>query len=929
MKFILLALLLTVGLASRAQYRLGGKVIDATDGQPLLGTTVTLTRSGDDKPVAGRSTDADGAFEFKNLEAGKYVVAVSFIGYKTQQRQVTLDKDVSLPTIRIKADTRDLAEVKVAGVLTRQEQRGDTTVFNADAFKVNPDASTEDLLKKMPGISISGDEVKAHGETVKRVLVDGKEFFGSDPTIALRNISADMVDKIEVYDRESDQSKFSGFSDGDDEKTINIMTKMGVAKGRFGNVYAGYGSDDRYEAAANLNFFHGDKRISIIGSANNINTQNFGRGDFMGVMNNSGINKVASLGFNAANSWDEKGKLEVSYFYGNTQNDNESSGLREYYLASADDSLRTYADMDDSHSENNNHRVNVRGEWKLSEKNQINLWLGSSWQNNDRDNLSSGIDRYDGNYFARDSMNSFNSNKGLSFQADLTWNHQLNKPQRTISTRLSATINNNDADGNTFKLNQYNYSPHNDVIAYQLNTNNSDSYTLGARLVYTEPFIADRLSGMISYSPNYTHSNGDKRVLADTVATPTELPSNFEFSPTLSSKKTTEYIRQQAGVGLNLKLSDIRITAQVAIQNSQLKGDQEYPVAFTTDRTFFNVLPSLHIRSGKRGSSKMLRFRYRTSTSAPSVTQMQDIVDVSNTRVYTAGNSQLKQQYSHQLWFHAMKSNPKTSHSFFAMCMMTLTDDYVAKTSMICDRDTVLSQYDNLLLPAGTQFDRYENLDGYYSMRANVNYGMPVSWLGSNVNFTLGADLSVVPSLYNQVKSKSNTYKMNGGLTIGSSFSENVDFTVAYNGSYNILQSNSARTQSYNYYSHTISCTANFIFFSHFVLNNSLSNQLTQGMGDDYDNNYIMWNAAVAYKFLSGRRAEIRFKVNDILDSNKSVSRQLSTTYVQTKNTTVIPRYFMLTFTYKLKSIGQQRQDDRHFGPGGPMGPPPGGMRPM
>ena len=146
MKFILLALLLTVGLASRAQYRLGGKVIDATDGQPLLGTTVTLTRSGDDKPVAGRSTDADGAFEFKNLEAGKYVVAVSFIGYKTQQRQVTLDKDVSLPTIRIKADTRDLAEVKVAGVLTRQEQRGDTTVFNADAFKVNPDASTEDLL---------------------------------------------------------------------------------------------------------------------------------------------------------------------------------------------------------------------------------------------------------------------------------------------------------------------------------------------------------------------------------------------------------------------------------------------------------------------------------------------------------------------------------------------------------------------------------------------------------------------------------------------------------------------------------------------------------------------------------------------------------------------------------------------------------------
>ena len=162
----------------------------------------------------------------------------------TKNIEIT-DADVTVPTIRLKPANKNIDEVKVAATLTRQEQRGDTSVYNAAAFKVNPDATTEDLLKKMPGITVENGNVKAQGENVKRVLVDGKEFFGSDPSIALKNISADMVDKIEVYDRDNDQAKFTGFSDGNEEKTINIMTKMGISKGRFGKVYAGYGSNDK------------------------------------------------------------------------------------------------------------------------------------------------------------------------------------------------------------------------------------------------------------------------------------------------------------------------------------------------------------------------------------------------------------------------------------------------------------------------------------------------------------------------------------------------------------------------------------------------------------------------------------------------------------------------------------------------------------
>lgn len=923
MKTILSSLLIVLSCAfAQAQYHVAGKVIDAGDGQSMPSATVTIANIGA-KPH-GQSTDPDGRYEFKNMPKGKYVISVSFIGYSPMTKNIEItDADVTVPTIRLKPDNKNIDEVKVAATLTRQEQRGDTSVYNAAAFKVNPDATTEDLLKKMPGITVENGNVKAQGENVKRVLVDGKEFFGSDPSIALKNISADMVDKIEVYDRDNDQAKFTGFSDGNEEKTINIMTKMGISKGRFGKVYAGYGSNDRYEAGGNINLFSGDKRISFVGSANNINSRDFNSNDIMNVMSGSGINTIGSLGVNVANQWGEKAKLEASYFYNRMKNKNDANSTREYYLESDDDSLRIYNDSDIARSTNNNHQISVRSSCEIDSLNSLIFNLSSGWQGNDRTSTSSGADYYNGNYFAIDSMHNNNDNSGVSLRADLTWRHRLAKPLRTFSVRVNTSLTNTDADGNTFKLNEYHYKPQNNVIAHQQNNTDNSSYQIGASIVYTEP-IVENISAMINYSPTFTYSSGDKQVFADTVVTKNDLPSNYIFSPTLSNKKTTEYQQHKGGLGLNIRMgNNARATLQVDLQNSNLRGEQEYPMAFSTNRTFFNVMPSFNFRMGRRQDGTMVRVRYRTNTNAPSVAQMQDVVDVSNTRRYSSGNSALNEQYTHSLMFHIMKSNTKTSHTLFAMGRATITKNYIATSSTIANNDSTLVEYNNIVLPQGTQFDRPVNLNGYYSLDARLNYGLPVNWLGSNVNFGLNANMSTIPSLYNGIKSKNNTYKLNGDITIGSSFSENVDFTLSYNGGYNILRSDASMTSNYNYYSHSLSLNTNFIILNRIVFNNSLSHQMTDGMGKEFDNSYLMWNAALGCKFLAGNRAELRLKVYDILDVNKSVSRNLSTTYVQTTNSTVLQRYLMLTFTYKLKSIGQQTNKpyDRR------MGPPPGGMR--
>ena len=278
--------------------KVSGKVVDSRDRQPLIGATAFVTPTNGGKPQA-QGTDANGQFSIVNLRSGTYDLKIVFVGYANYEKKLTLKSETpeqNLGTIRLKAEDLEIEEVKAVGTMVRQEQRGDTTVFNAAAFKVNPDATTEDLLKKVPGMQVKDGSVTHGGETVKKVLVDGKEFFGSDLMLALKNIDANMVDKIEVYDKQSDQSEFTGFSDGNEERTINILTKMGIKKGFFGRLYGGYGTDEHYEGGGNLNCFVGEHRFSLIGMSNNVNQQNFSFDDVTGAMSNGGGRSMRGMG---------------------------------------------------------------------------------------------------------------------------------------------------------------------------------------------------------------------------------------------------------------------------------------------------------------------------------------------------------------------------------------------------------------------------------------------------------------------------------------------------------------------------------------------------------------------------------------------------------------------------------------------------------
>src|SRR5262252_7465665 len=285
----LIAILLILGIGTNAQ-SVRGRLLDLNENKPLRGATLTLTSLKDSSQRFNTVSDSTGRFEFAAVYVDSFILNVSFVGYQDFKQLIAVKESaVNLGTLFVPRSIKQLGEVTVVAKTPPVEQKGDTLQYNASQFKVNPDATSEDMVKKLPGVTVDKQgNVTAQGDQVRKVTIDGRDFFGDDATAALRNLPAEIIDKIQVFDRLSDQAQFTGFDDGNTVKAVNIITKSNMRNGQFGRLFAGYGTDDRYSAGGNVSFFKNNRRISLIGLANNINQQNFATQDLLGVTSSGG-----------------------------------------------------------------------------------------------------------------------------------------------------------------------------------------------------------------------------------------------------------------------------------------------------------------------------------------------------------------------------------------------------------------------------------------------------------------------------------------------------------------------------------------------------------------------------------------------------------------------------------------------------------------
>ncbi|MDQ2753574.1 MAG: TonB-dependent receptor family protein [Bacteroidota bacterium] len=915
-----------------AQTTLRGKVTDSSFHR-LRSATVQLHRDSGNVTLNQTITDSAGAFSFNNIYPGKYIITVSFVGYGTSSNLIAAGTDsvTTLSTIVLTKATGTLAGVTVIATEPAVTQKADTIQYSANQYKVNPDATSEDLIKKMPGITVGSDgTVTAHGDQVKKVLIDGKEYFGDDPTAALRNLPADVIDKIQVFDKLSDQAQFTGFDDGNSQRTINIVTKGGLRNSQFGKVYAGFGTDGRYSAGGNINFFNGDRRIGIIGLSNNINQQNFSQQDILGVLssgsNNSGrggggggrgggggtnnfvtgtangINSTNSLGVNFSDVWGKKLTVTGSYFFNNSENTTAQKTNRQNLIS--EDSNLLYKENLNSSNNNYNNRINMRMEYKLDSADQFIFTPVLSFQNNRANSLTAATNTLENGKLLSDILNGTNTTTtGYNFSANLLYRHAFHKRGRSISFGVTPGLNDN--TGTTYQniFNSDSLTNNGTDSTQLLRDINSHTKSVSGYVGYTEP-VGKKAMIQWNYNPSYQYS------------TAKQLTNHYDdalgkynlLDTSLSNLFNNIIVRHNTGLSYRIGDRFNNFMVGLNYQYTDMKSDRTYPEALTIHKTFNNLLPNLMFNK-KLSAKANLRLFYRAATQTPSVTQLQNVYNNNNPLFVTTGNPDLKQAYNNTLALRYTYTNTEKSSSFFFNTYIQQSNNYITNATFTARRDSLLTK--SVILASGSQLSKPVNLNGYWNYRSLATYTFPLKFIKTNFSINSGFNYTIQPGLIYNSLNLSKNYGYTGGVNFASNISQYIDFNISYNAGYNKVINSLQPQNNVTYFSGNAAASINLLSKSGWVLHTDLANQIYTGLSSGFNQNYTLWNASAGKKFLKNQRGDLRLSVFDILKQNQSITRTTTASYIQDVQTNVLQRYFMLLFTYKINNVRSSKQPTR------------------
>lgn len=974
--FVCIALLGLI--AANAQTRtISGTVTDQQTKKPLGSATVKLSSLSDTSFAVSHITDREGMFSFSGLKKDSFLLSISYVGYSPVSRIVAVDTaDIRLSIAAVPGAASDLSTIIVQTTISPVGQKDDTLQINASQYKVNPDASTEDLVRKMPGITIENGQVKAQGEVVQRVRLDGRDLFGDDATAALRSLPAEVVDKIQVFDRLSDQDAASGVITGETQKEINIVTKAGMRNGQYGRVYAGYGTDDRYSLGGNATILKENRRISIVGQSNNINQQNFSAQDLLGVTSSggrggfggggfrggggggnfrgggggfggfggggftvgqqNGINKTNAIGINYSDNWGKKLRITGSYFLNNSHNTTSQEASTEYLKPVV---VGLTNQNSNSTSENTNHRINMRIEYQIDSSNRLIISPNLSFQNNNSNRLTYSESFDPASKLVSQSSNRTNSlTSGNNLNNNLLYSHSFKKRGRNFSINLNTSYNQRNGENFTDYNEKTNFI---DTSANRFTDQSNHTFSVNARMSYTEPLGA-KSQLQFTYNPSWSKSKSDQMAYDYDTVKSSYTTFNESFSNVFDNRTTA----QNGGIAFRLGDRDNQFNVGVNYQRTELYNNRTYPApAFEGSKAFNNILPNAMARF-KTSSRSNIRLFYRTNVNQPSINQLQDVLDQSNAPTfYSLGNPNLKPQYSHSLNGTYTFTNTGKGTVFVGNVYAQKATNYITNASYIVKGvDTTIG---TTKINTAAQLSKPINVDGYYSLRSFVTFAVPMKFIKSNLNMNGGFNYSHIPGLVNRETIESNNYTYSLGSVISSNVSQYVDFTVSYSANFNTSAAESVvkdkivkNTQ--NYFSHNASVQLNLLSKTGWFFQNDLNNQLQSQ--NNTTEQYWLWNMSVGKKFLKSQKAELKLTAFDVLKQNVSFSRSFSelTNSIYTEHNQVLTQYFLLTFTYNLRNFGkasnkasQGNPERGGFGPGnypgnfnrGGGGFAPGGQR--
>jgi hypothetical protein len=911
--------LLVSSVAMAQSATITGKVMDTLAKKPLSFATISLVKTSDSTLVTFARADSNGNFKLKSVPKGDYRLSASYVGYHPAWRNVSVKEnqtDVYTGTVIIH-DLKSLADVTVTNKRPPVALNGDTLEFNAENFATVPNAVVEDLLKKMPGVSVDADgTVRINGQRVRRVLVNGKEFFTGDPKMATKNLPADAVDKVQVFDKKSDRAEFTGVDDGNSETAINLKLKKDRDNALFGKATAAAGTNERYDGQFNLNRFKGAKQLSVLGMGNNTNRQGFSFQDalsFSGDMARSmrggggitmriggdndnnglpiaglgptaqGIAKTYAGGANYNNKW---GKTDVngSYIYNNQSVLTARDVNRDNLLPGNN---FNYMQNQNSKRDNEQHRVNLSFDTKIDSSSSIKITPAFTYQKTNSLSNSTYTSRNNSKVKINDGFsNGSTENDGFNFRNSILYRKRLKKKGRTISAQLNTAINQTDGDGSLLTSSIFydvNGVPSTSRNLNQINDNNARTVANGGTLTYTEPLGKRSLlefSGFYNKSietnsrHTYDYNNASK---------------NFDLLNSLQSQdfKNTYWYK---GGSMNVRSQGKKLTTglgatyQMAYQKNIINKTEELYMEFN------DVLPNANVMY-RFSNFKNIRLDYNTSTRQPSVSQLQPVPDVSDPLNIRYGNPSLNREFTHNINLNYFSADPATRTNFFVFANFTATNNAIV-TNEVIDPLT------------GVRSTSPTNANGVYSAYGSLNHGFPLRKLKSSIELgastTWSQNISFINGDRNRIRNLTVTPTAAWNFGIEKKIDLRASARVGFNdASYSLQKSLDVR---YYLQQYGLEIT-NYLPWG-IVLNNNFNYTKTTGRAEGYNTSVPMWNASISKLFLKNQRGEIKLSAFDLLNQNVGISRNANQNFVEDIRYNVLQRYFTLGFTYSLNKSG-------------------------
>ena len=895
-KIILLTciLLSTLSYSQTKNFTITGTIKSADTKEILESATVHVERLKDSSIISYTITDAKGDFEVIGKTGDdKIKLVVSFTGFTSYTKMIDVQSQ-NVGTLLLKSsNVLDEIIVRSTAPITIKK---DTVEFNVKSFKTKADANVEDLLKKLPGVEVDAEgAITVNGKPVNKILVNGKPFFGNDPTITTRNLTKEIIEKIQITDTKTNAQAFAGEDSDGENKTLNLTIKKENNKGYFGKVAAGIGTDDRYEYAGLATRFQQSERIGLLAGGNNINSPGFSFGNQrqrFGGNNRSfgggqGIITSDNYGLNYINAFGKIFELSSDYFYKTSESDNESTRNRETFLS--DGSSFFTNSRSTSFNESNNHEASIDFEIEIDSTFRIDIESDFNADLNKNTFNSTSESLNDSGTLTNDSQTSSVADSNTrTFENDIDVTKRLGSKGAFIRAEITANFRKGDTEDLVqSETNIFGSNP-DQIIRNQFSDGSSDRDEVGSELTYRLPLKANLLFLDIGYE----YSNTKTKTRRSTFDFDPNTNDYTSFSTLLSTDFEYSDITKRPSAELEFRNKEWSASAEIALRNRVLENSDFLRPQTNLERSFDNLEYGVNVRFRKDRSTSY-RFRYNFRNNTPELSQLQPFRDESNPLNIVTGNPALSPSKTHSIRLGASNFNWQNRTGFWSFANISFTDDQVVANTVI-DPNTLIRE------------TTYANVNGFLNIRGGGSYSQTKKWedFGSlKTEFRVFGTYNKSVNFNNGVKYSSNITTISPSIGLDFSWDKVLDVETRYSLNINNNTYDIDRFEDQNFTSHDVVTETAYYFTERFEWRNEVNFNYNPNIADGFQKSAWFWNASIRYAVFNDNGA-FSLRVYDLLNQNTNARRVATEDYIQDAVSTVLNQYFMLSFTWKFNSLG-------------------------